>query len=163
MILLEDLDRAFPRGGKSATNISLQYLLNCLDGVATGQGVVVAATANEPALLDPAILRRPGRFDRVVHFPNPGAPLRARYFCHMNAGFRISELEPSVVASDGFSFAQLREAYILAAQAAFHRNDDIRATDLLAGIRGLRQTMLVGSMRGTQAGFCPAPMTEVTP
>lgn len=162
IVLLEDLDRAFPRDGKSATNISLQYLLNCLDGVATGQGIVVAATANEPALLDPAILRRPGRFDRVVHFPNPGPPLRVKYFSHMNSAFRISEIEPSVLASDGFSFVQLREAYVIAAQAAFQRNDDICAADLLEGIRRLRQTMLVGSTRGTQAGFCQPQMTKVT-
>jgi hypothetical protein len=162
MVLLEDLDRAFPRDGKSGTNISLQYLLNCLDGVATGQGIVVVASANEPALLDPAILRRPGRFDRVVHFPNPGPTLRAKYFSHMNSSFQVNELEPSVEASDGFSFVQCREAYILAAQTAFQKNDDIRAADLLAGIHRLRQTMVVGSMRGTQAGFCQAPMTEVT-
>jgi hypothetical protein len=162
MVLLEDLDRAFPRDGKSHTNISLQYLLNTLDGVASGEGIVTVASANEPALLDPAILRRPGRFDRVVHFANPGPLLRAKYFSHMNPFFEAIELESSVVASEGLSFAQLREAYILAAQAAFERNDDIRAADLLAGIRRLRQTMLVGSMRGTHAGFCQPSVIEVT-
>ena len=71
MILLEDIDRAFPKSGESKSNISLQQLLNCLDGVGTGNGVVVVASANDARLLDPAILRRPGRFDRRGSFPKP--------------------------------------------------------------------------------------------
>ena len=33
--------------------------------------IIVVATANDPTCLDPAILKRPGRFDRVVQFRNP--------------------------------------------------------------------------------------------
>jgi hypothetical protein len=153
MVLLEDLDRAFPRTGESPTNVSLQYLLNCLDGVATGEGIVVVATANQPSLLDPAILRRPGRFDRVVNFPNPTAALRDAYFRHMNADFNGDRLSQPITESEGFSFAQLREAYVLAAQVAFQRNDDIRADDLLSGIRTLRQSVMLGSSRSNEAGF----------
>jgi ATP-dependent 26S proteasome regulatory subunit len=153
MVLLEDLDRAFPRTGESTTNVSLQYLLNCLDGVATGEGIVVVATANQPSLLDPAILRRPGRFDRVVHFPNPACELRRAYFLHMNSEFSSAEIDQPTAESEGFSFAQLREAYVLTAQAAFQRNDDIRADDLLSGIRALRQSVMLGSSRSDEAGF----------
>ena len=163
MVLLEDLDRAFPRTGESPTNVSLQYLLNCLDGVATGEGIVVVATANQPSLLDPAILRRPGRFDRVVNFPNPTATLRDAYFRHMNADFNGDTLSEPISESEGFSFAQLREAYVLAAQVAFEREDDIRADDLLSGIRTLRQSVLLGSSRGNEAGFRPDSKVEVTP
>ena len=163
MVLLEDLDRAFPRTGESPTNVSLQYLLNCLDGVATGEGIVVVATANQPSLLDPAILRRPGRFDRVVNFPNPSATLRDAYFRHMNADFNGDTLSEPISESEGFSFAQLREAYVLAAQVAFEREDDIRADDLLSGIRTLRQSVLLGSSRGNEAGFRPDSKVEVTP
>src|ERR1017187_5056807 len=84
MVLLEDLDRAFPKTGETKSRISLQQLLNNLDGVGTGEGIVVVATANEPTILDPAILRRPGRFDRVVHFPNPSAALRQQYLQQLN-------------------------------------------------------------------------------
>src|ERR1035438_3794287 len=153
MVLLEDLDRAFPKIGESRTNVSLQYLLNCLDGVATGEGIVVVATANQPSLLDPAILRRPGRFDRVVHFPNPACELRRAYFLHMNSEFSSAEIDQPTAESEGFSFAQLREAYVLAAQAAFQRNDDIRADNLLSGIRALRQSVMLGSSRSNKAGF----------
>jgi hypothetical protein len=162
MVLLEDLDRAFPRTGESTTNVSLQYLLNCLDGVATGEGIVVVATANQPSLLDPAILRRPGRFDRVVHFPNPACELRRAYFLHMNSEFSSAEIDQPTAESEGFSFAQLREAYVLAAQAAFQRNDDIRADDLLSGIRALRQSVMLGSSRSNEAGFRVNSNIEVT-
>ncbi len=103
MILLEDIDRTFPRTGESRSKVSLQQLLNCLDGVATGEGIVTVATANEPTILDPAILRRPGRFDRVVHFPNPSSALRREYFCRMYDKFVAAKLDSVVSDSEGFS------------------------------------------------------------
>jgi mitochondrial chaperone BCS1 len=48
LMLLEDLDRAFPETGGTRSNVSIQQLLNCLDGDATGEGLIVVATANEP-------------------------------------------------------------------------------------------------------------------
>jgi hypothetical protein len=53
MIVLEDLDRAFPKTGETKSRVSLQQLLNCLDGVGTGEGIIVVATANEPTILTP--------------------------------------------------------------------------------------------------------------
>ena len=43
------------------------------------------ATANDPLALDSAVLKRPGRFDRVVHFPNPSSQLRRDYFIKMHS------------------------------------------------------------------------------
>jgi ATP-dependent 26S proteasome regulatory subunit len=65
LIILKDPDRA------------LQHLLNRLDGVSPYEGVIV--TANKPASLDPAILKRPGRFCRIVSFPDPDAACRRAY------------------------------------------------------------------------------------
>lgn len=154
MILLEDIDRAFPKTGESRSNISLQQLLNSLDSIGTGDGIVVVATANEPTLLDPAILRRPGRFDRVVRFANPSAELRLQYLLKFDAEIEAQALEEPVTESDGFSFAQLREVAILAAQSAFERKtDDIDADDLLHAVRTLRQTMVKSSSNSRFAGF----------
>jgi ATPase family associated with various cellular activities (AAA) len=53
LVILEDLDRAFPTEGKRTREraVSFQTLLNCLDGVGTQDGVIVVATANDqPAL-----------------------------------------------------------------------------------------------------------------
>jgi ATP-dependent 26S proteasome regulatory subunit len=154
MILLEDLDRAFPKTGETKSQISMQQLLNNLDGVGTGEGIVVVATANEPTILDPAILRRPGRFDRVVHFPNPCAELRQQYLQQLNPGLPARHLKLSVEQSDGLSFAQLREVHVIAGQRAFERKGEIAEGDLLLAIRALRQSNLTASRNGTAAGFC---------
>jgi hypothetical protein len=158
IVLLEDIDRSFPRTGQSKSKVSLQQLLNCLDGVASGEGVVTIATANEPTALDPAILRRPGRFDRVVLFSNPTPELRHKYFLQMHPSFAGVNLDGAVDQSDGFSFALLREAYIMAAQAGFALGREMSINDLLDGIRALRRTMLFGSLKGPSTGFAaPIP------
>jgi hypothetical protein len=162
MVLLEDLDRAFPRTGETRSRLSLQQLLNCLDGVGSGEGIVVVATANEPTILDPAILHRPGRFDRVVHFPNPNPDLRRLYFLRRNPAVTASELEQVVVQSQGLSFAQLREAHIVAGQYAFERKDGITGSDLLSGICSLRRSIIVSTHREDSTGFRPLPPPEVT-
>jgi SpoVK/Ycf46/Vps4 family AAA+-type ATPase len=153
MVLLEDLDRAFPKTGVTKSRVSLQQLLNNLDGVGTGEGVIVVATANEPTILDPAILRRPGRFDRVVHFPNPSADLRQQYLQQLNPNLPARQLKLSVEESEGLSFAQLREVHIIAGQRAFERKGEIGEADLLLAIHSLRQCNLTASRSGNAAGF----------
>jgi SpoVK/Ycf46/Vps4 family AAA+-type ATPase len=155
LVLLEDIDRAFPRTGQSGCKISLQQLLNSLDGVATGEGTITVATANEPTALDPAILRRPGRFDRVVCFANPSSELRRRYFVHIDPVFDSEELDAVIGGSDGFSFAQLRETHIMAGQSAFGQNRDILCSDLLESVRALRGAVSTSKLKSA-AGFAPA-------
>lgn len=152
IVLLEDIDRCFPRTGQSQTKVSLQQLLNCLDGIASGDGIITIATANEPTALDPAILRRPGRFDRVVLFADPTADLRRQYFLQMLPSFAGLNLDEAVEESAGFSFAQLREAFIMAAQAHFSNDGQIDRDDLLNSIRSLRSSLLFGNMKAS-AGF----------
>jgi len=161
LVLLEDLDRAFPKTGETRSNISIQQLLNCLDGVATGEGLIVVATANEPTILDPAILRRPGRFDRVVHFPNPTRDLRQEYFSRFDPNLSPGTLKELSAKSGGLSFAQLRETYIMAGQRAFERQAEISREDLLSAIASLRESTLAGSRRNGSAGFQTGPPSEV--
>ena len=158
LIVLEDIDRAFPKQQSSGARcaISQQQLLNCLDGIATQDGVIVVATANEPTALDPAILRRPGRFDRVVLFPNPTWELRLRYLHRLNAQLRESDLQAAIDLSDGFSFAQLREAYILAGQMAYEREGEIEPDDILSAVEVLRSGYALVKQRRDAAGFEPA-------
>ncbi len=154
IVLLEDIDRAFPKG-ESRCKISLQHLLNCLDGVATEEGIVIVATANEPANLDPAILRRPGRFYRLVPFLNPDAPLRLEYFRRMQSGLNDDQFQTAVDRSGGFSFALLREAYVIAGQLAFERGEGMIDEDLIKAIVMLKRGFSVSSHQSTYAGFGP--------
>ena len=136
LIILEDIDRAFPTEGKRTheKSVSFQTLLNCLDGVGTQDGVIVVATANNPTCLDPAILKRPGRFDRVVQFRNPDASLRRQYYERLNPVLGGEQFETAIQKTQGFSFAQLRETYILGAQSAFEHGREIAAIDVVEAI-----------------------------
>ncbi len=139
LIILEDIDRLFPKGAADERiKVSLQHLLNCLDGVIVNDGIIVVATANNPTILDPAILKRPGRFDRVVAFRNPAAELRLGYLRKLASRLKESALAEAIAESEGFSFAQLRESYILAAQAAFEEERDITSADIAEAVRTLK-------------------------
>ena len=131
VILLEDLDRAFPRSGGSSSKISMQTLLNCLHGISTAPGVITIATANEPSLLDPAILRRPGRFDRVILFGPPSPELRQEYLEKIHASMAEYDLGPVVLETEGFSYALLQECYILAAQSAREADRALTVEDMV--------------------------------
>src|ERR1022692_1663200 len=50
---------------------------------------------------------------------------------HMNPHLAPAAIEQTIADSSGLSFAQLREAAVLASQFAFERNDDLTAIDLL--------------------------------
>jgi hypothetical protein len=155
LVVIEDIDRAFPRlpSASLRCKVSLQQLLNCLDGVDSQDGVVVVATANDPTVLDAAILRRPGRFDRVVALPVPDRELRLRYFRKFNPHLEEEAFFRAAEDSDGFSFAQLKEAYVLARQRAFERNTPVNGNDLLEGIRVLRGGMALVSDHKRKVGF----------
>ena len=155
MVVLEDIDRAFPRNPSTLvpTRVSLAHLLNCLDGLGTQEGIVVVATANDPTALDSAILRRPGRFDRVVEFPVPDGALRATYFRKFLSHLTDGEVQDSVDQSAGFSFAQLREAYVLAGQNAYERRAEISGLDLSTAIETLRHGMARVTDRKSRVGF----------
>jgi ATP-dependent 26S proteasome regulatory subunit len=114
--------------------VSFQTLLNCLDGVGTQDGVIVVATANDPICLDPAILKRPGRFDRVVQFRNPDADLRREYYRRLTPTLDGEQFEIAIEKTEGFSFAQLRETYILGAQSAFEHGREVMVADVIEAI-----------------------------
>lgn len=78
------------------SRITFQHLLGCLEGLVSQDGVIFVATANDPTALDMAILRRPGRFDRVVVFPRSASSLRVAYLQRL-----VREtLEPEVAQRD---------------------------------------------------------------
>jgi ATP-dependent 26S proteasome regulatory subunit len=171
LIVFEDLDRLYGRRKEEAqrdvndnyTHITLQHLLNCLDGVGTRDGVIVVATANDVAALDPALLSRPGRFDRTVYFGPPSVELRAEYLRRLDA---VQTLSPAAIARvaaacEGLSFAQVRDVYVLAGQRAFERSarggsvEDVGDADLLAALEAKMTEMddLKRSLSGRRVGF----------
>jgi len=158
LVIFEDLERLYGNEdeGQNRTRITLQHLLNCLDGLGSKDGTIVVATANKPETLGPAILRRPGRFDRVVQLALPSLKLRCEYITKLSTNLEPLIVQAAAAESAGFSFAQLREAYILAGQVSFSRADDeITGGDLLEGIRTLRNGVgrIGGKLGCRETGF----------
>ena len=111
IVVLEDLDSLIDEENRA-------FFLNELDGFAANTGVVVLATTNHPEKLDPAILDRPSRFDRKYYFSLPAPAERLAYLVSWNQSLerqlRLSEpsLPKLVEATDGFSFAYLKELFL---------------------------------------------------
>jgi hypothetical protein len=165
LIVLEDIDRAFPESPSqlAPTKVSLSHLLNCLDGLGTQEGVIVVATANDPTALDPAILQRPGRFDRVVEFPAPEGRLRATYLRKFIPSLTAAEVQDCVDQSEGLSFAQLREVYILAGQRAYEKGGEVSPQELNHAISSLRKGTITVAEQKSTVGFSPSSETGSAP
>jgi hypothetical protein len=152
-IVLEDIDRAFAskEDNKDSNTVRVPFsvFLNCLDGVAESDGIIVVATANNPQVLDKAILERPGRFDRVVAFPNPPEQLRMEYFYKF-----IKDCDPNLMKKvaqccDDMSFAQLREVFILGTQMADKEGKHVDGDYLIAAALKIKEYTRKARISGT--------------
>jgi hypothetical protein len=158
LLIFEDLDRVFVvrDDREQRPRITLQHFLNCLDGLGTQDGLIVVATANDPSMLDAAILKRPGRFDRVVAFRPPERKLCVDYLHQLSRGeFDTESLKSIADEAEGLSFAQLRESYILAGQLAFDCQSSIGIEQLRYGIVVVRRQIAAVKWDGalTKTGF----------
>src|SRR5687768_6894554 len=143
IVVLEDLDSMIDNNNRS-------FFLNELDGFHANTGVVVLATTNHPGKLDPSILDRPSRFDRKYYFHLPAEAERLAYIRKWNgdlqAELRVSEngATTMVGATDGFSFAYLKELFV-ASMVQWMSEGRSRSMDdiLLAQTDQLRKQMKV--------------------
>jgi transitional endoplasmic reticulum ATPase len=73
LVFIDEIDSLAPDRKQVEGEVEkrlVAQLLGLMDGFAKTKGVLVLAATNRPDDLDPA-LRRPGRFDREIHFPVP--------------------------------------------------------------------------------------------
>jgi hypothetical protein len=77
----------------------------------------------------------------------------------MHNQFAPADLDAVVSDSDEFSFAQLREAYIMAGQLAFESHREISVDDLSFGVHSLREASQLASNRNNRAGFIGSEST----
>jgi ATP-dependent 26S proteasome regulatory subunit len=153
LVILEDIDKV-GTGDPDTMRHTLNSLLSCMDGLATEDGAIVVATANDPTSLGAALSKRPGRFDRVALFAAPTPELRQDYLGRLSAG-RLDAPAAAAAAMDRFSFAQVREAYILAGQFAFDRDGDVMPDDLVQAAQQMRteSRRLSAKVDGRGVGF----------
>jgi hypothetical protein len=150
LVILEELDRAFLPEKKC--DCTLPHLLNTLDGVGNAEGVIVVASANHPEDLDAAILKRPGRFDRVVHFGPPALELRQQYLERQCPDLAAADLVPIAAASERMSFAQLREVWLLANQLSYESAEELAVRHLERALAQMRAEQS-GLARSGRVGF----------
>lgn len=111
IITLEDIDVVSKSEG------TRQTFLNMVDGLDALEGIIVIATTNHPESLDPAIGKRPGRFDQRLTFGNPSKSEILKYL-EMQLGKIGDEITLTARAIDRFaedanenklSFAYMKE------------------------------------------------------
>ena len=112
VLVLEDLDTLVGNEERS-------FFLNQLDGFERNHGLIVLATTNYPERIDPAIIDRPSRFDRKYHFNLPTIHERLQYLTSWQERLATetgwtAAVEAVAEATDGFSFAFLKEVVISA-------------------------------------------------
>lgn len=116
----------------------INALLECMDGVAGREGVVVIAASNHPGRLDPAIVRA-GRLDRVVTIPLPNAESLSgilRHHLHDDlAGVDLSEAA-AAAAERGWTGADCEKAVRGARRVARSARRTLALADLMLEVRG---------------------------
>lgn len=114
LMILEDLDSLVSEKVRS-------YFLNEVDGLESNDGILMIGSTNHLARLDPAIAKRPSRFDRKYHFQIPdraqriayGEYWRTKLTDNMDVDFP-SEICPLIAdLTDGFSFAYMKELIVM--------------------------------------------------
>jgi transitional endoplasmic reticulum ATPase len=115
LLVFEDLDSLIVDKVRS-------YFLNEVDGLESNDGILMIGSTNHLNRLDPAISKRPSRFDRKYHFRVPSRENRIAY-CHYwrakllaNDEFDFPEDVCEVIAdiTEGFSYAYMKELIVMA-------------------------------------------------
>lgn len=155
IVLIEELDRF------SDAHQPLAQVLNLLDGLNTLKGVLVIGTSNHPEKIDPALLLRPSRFDRICNFPLPDYDCRLR-FLRRKAGdsFPATLLEDAAKQCAGFSMSYVQEIFASAITIALCENRRVESPDILKSIdllkkqiRAAQQSMKEVGDLGKNMGF----------
>ncbi len=110
IIILEDLDSL-----THDSQITRSTLLAQLDGLTPREGILVIGTTNNPQDIDPALIHRPSRFDRVWHFELPARNYRRDYLDYAFPGVDGQVLDDIAAKTEGWSFAYLNELRTTAA------------------------------------------------
>lgn len=157
VFFLEDIDRIFDPDTGPKTRVTMDHLLNCLDGIRVNDGLVVVATANNPKTLDSAILSRPGRFDKVVQIDVPDHKLRLRYLTHL---FRklpeVTAKDLSYMAdeTENVSMAFLKEVFVVTASRAIMNSETVSRKHIDSALDEiLKQYGGISRCNSRKAGF----------
>ncbi|MCH4539452.1 AAA family ATPase [Ochrobactrum sp. A-1] len=139
ILFIDEFDSAGDRdsgasGNESYDTKAINGLLECLDGAAGRNGVVVVGATNNVDKVD-AALRRPGRLDKAIEIPLPDAEARTgilRY--HLKNDLDGVDLEPIVSRSQGMAGAWLEALVRNARRTARRARRELKIEDLMAAL-----------------------------
>ncbi len=127
IILLEELDCL-----TKESQVTRSGLLSALDGLDVSNGSLIIATTNHPEEIDPALVNRPSRFDRVWTFPLPNRAIRLRYLRDHMPSVSGGVLDRLAADSADWSIAYLKELRVTAAVKALQGGrEDVNDADVL--------------------------------
>lgn len=116
LLIFEDLDSL-------VTDTTRSYFLNEVDGLESNDGILMIGSTNHLEQLDPAISKRPSRFDRKYHFKIPEEDERIAYCQYWRnklstddglLDFPAELCNIIAKMTEGFSFAYLKELFVTA-------------------------------------------------
>lgn len=161
LLVLEDIDRLFPKDmGIKQTSVSLQAVLQALDGAVERRNMLVIATANEPKQLDQHVLARPGRFDKQVFYEQPSQAEAFRFLKALFEGEAVTDavLQRACERLTGHSYALHKELFATSASYTIERTSrTVEDADVLSGLEDLIKHVDVTAMRSKRPdlGFAP--------
>lgn len=124
-------------GGHEEREQTLNQILAEMDGIETGEGIIVLGATNRPEYLDPALLR-PGRFDRRIVLDLPDAKDREAILaihCRKKPLAKDINLREIAERTPGFSGADIANVVNEAALLAARQNKtEIFQVDFLESI-----------------------------
>jgi AAA+ superfamily predicted ATPase len=140
VLVLEDLDSLVNDENRS-------FFLNQIDGFEQNHGLIILATTNHPERIDSAIMDRPSRFDRKYHFNLPSIEERRAYLGNWQrnlsneTGWQADQVLIAAGATEGFSFAYLKELVISTVMSWMRHSDRDFAALMLEQATILNQQM----------------------
>jgi len=152
ILLIEELE-------KLSDPAYISMVLNLMDGLSSLKGVLAIATTNHPEKIDPALLLRPSRFDRVWNFPLPDLDCRLQMLKKKAKG-HISDLVLEDVArqSSGFSMAYVQEIFASAISLALRDGREVSDTDLLKSVELLKKQIKSAPVTTADVGTDTHPL-----
>lgn len=133
LLVFEDLDSL-------VTDELRSYFLNEVDGLEPNDGILMLGSTNHLDKLDPAIAKRPSRFDRKYRFEVPESEQRLLYAQYWqdkiksNPGISFPSTAAKFVVdiTNNFSYAYMKELFVTSLIVAIG-HDGTQAEDKVAG------------------------------
>jgi SpoVK/Ycf46/Vps4 family AAA+-type ATPase len=151
VLFIDELEKAFASGGSEDGGLSQRVLGTFLSWLQDRRSeVFTVATANDVSRLPPEFLRK-GRFDEVFFVDLPDADAR-RAITEIHLRRRGHEpaqhdVDAIVIATDGFSGAEIEQAIVSALYTAFADHGALTTEILISEIRATRPLSVVMAER----------------